>query len=253
MPATHYKIADWGDPVGSGVSGAQFINVTGVAKTNVAGNPPHVDPEPHIVANEYICARLATAVGLPVPPGFLVKKGAEPWFVSLDFNLGGAALPPILPNVLLARNPSLCAGIVLFDTWILNPDRHTSNLAHDTTTDAVNIFDHSRALMPKDFPQRQFALMSENTTCFEHGTHCLRSVLIDATTFPYWHKRILDVPEHQITDALNDAVEVGLQRDNVEFFREYLLDRRKRLPIIVAANAATAFPSLNFGTLPWKP
>src|SRR5690606_21470959 len=70
MPATHYKIADWGDPVGEGVSGSRYINVTGVAKTNVRG-------EPHIVANEYICARLAAAVGLPVPPGFLVKKDGE--------------------------------------------------------------------------------------------------------------------------------------------------------------------------------
>ena len=243
MSATHYKIADWGDPVGEGVSGSRYINVTGVAKTNVPG-------EPHIVANEYVCARLATAVGLPVPPGFLVKKGDEPWFVSMDFNLSGNVLPPILPDLLLAHNPQLCAGIVLFDAWVLNPDRHAKNLAHDTTTDAVVIFDHSRALMPTDRPQREYAEAMVDKPAI--GAHCLAAVLKDASTFKYWHQRLMAVPEHQITDALKDAAEVGLEPGNVDFFRQYLLDRRVALPNIVANNTGV-FPSLNLGTLPWAP
>lgn len=241
MSATHYKIASWGDPVGEGVSGAQYINVTGVAKTNQPS-------EPHIVANEYICARLATAVGLPVPPGFLVKKGDDPWFVSMDFNLSGDVLPPILPNLLLARKPHLCAGIVLFDAWLLNPDRHDKNLAHDTSSDAVVIFDHSRALMPTDLPQRQYAESMVDKPAI--GAHCLATILKDASTFSVWHQRIMAVAEHQIADALNDAAEVGLEPSNVGFFRDYLLDRRSRLPNIVAANTSV-FPGLNLGTLPW--
>jgi len=241
MPATHYKIANWGDPVGEGVSHSRFINVTGVAKTNVPG-------EPHIVANEIICARLAAAVGLPVPPGFLVKKDIEPWFVSLDFNLSGEMLPPILPELLMARNPGLCAGIVLFDAWVLNPDRHAKNLAHDTTTDSVIIFDHSRALMPTDLPQRQYAEAMANKPAI--GAHCLATVLKDASTFDHWHKRIMALAEHQIADALNDAAEVGLEPGNVHFFKEYLLDRRKRLPNFVA-NDPSVFPNLNLGTRSW--
>ncbi|MBL7955408.1 MAG: hypothetical protein JNJ91_10240 [Flavobacteriales bacterium] len=243
MAATHYKIANWGDPVGEGVSDSQYINVTGIAKTNSPA-------EPNIVANEYICARLAAAVGLPVPPGFLVKKDDEPWFVSMDFNLAGDVLPPIIPQILLARKPELCAGIVLFDAWILNPDRHARNLAHDTTTDAVIIFDHSRALMPTDLPQRQYAEAMVDKPAI--GAHCLGTILKDASTFKYWHQRILAVAEHQITDALNDAAEVGLEPGNVHFFRQYLLDRRQRLPKIVANNPG-AFPSLTLGTLPWTP
>lgn len=243
MSATHYKIASWGDPVGDGVSGAQYINVTGVAKTNQLG-------EPHIVANEYICARLAAAVGLPVPPGFLVKKDDEPWFVSMDFNLSGDVLPPILPNLLLARKPDLCAGIVLFDAWILNPDRHAKNLAHDTTTDGVVIFDHSRALMPTDLQQREYAEAMVDKPAI--GAHCLATILKDASTFDHWHHRIMAVADHQIADALSDAAEVGLEPGNVDFFRKYLLDRRQRLPNIVANNTAV-FPNLTLGTLPWTP
>lgn len=241
MPATHYKIADWGDPVGEGVTGSRYINVTGVAKTHVPG-------EPYIVANEYICARLAVAVGLPVPPGFLVKKDAEHWFVSMDFNLSGEMLPPILPDLLVARKPELCAGIVLFDAWVLNPDRHAKNLAHDTNTDAVVIFDHSRALMPTDLPQRQYATEMVDKPAI--GAHCLATVLKDAGTFDHWHKRIMAVAEHQITDALQDAVQLGLEPANVEYFRNYLMDRRIRLPNIVAANTQV-FPNLNLGTLSW--
>lgn len=243
MPATHYKIANWGDPVGEGVSGSQFINVTGVAKTRSVA-------EPHLVANEYICARLAAAVGLPVPPGFLVKKDGEPWFVSMDFNLAGEELPQILPDILLARKPTLCAGIVLFDSWVLNPDRHAKNLAHDTTTDAVVIFDHSRALMPTDLPQREYAEAMVDKPAI--GAHCLATILRDASTFKYWHERIMAVAEHQISDALNDAADIGLEPDNVDFFRRYLMDRRQRLPNIVANNKAV-FPNLTLGTLPWPP
>lgn len=243
MPATHYKIMDWGDPVGEGVSEPRLISVSGVAKTS---NPA----EPHIVANEYICARLAAAVGLPVPPGFLVKEGDRSWFVSLNFNLSGEKLPPVIPELLVARQPDLCAGIVLFDAWALNPDRHAKNLMHYEKTDAVQLFDHSRALMPTDLPQREYAEKMRDLPAI--GAHCLAQKLVDASTFKRWHQRIMAVAEHQITDALNEAVEVGLEPGNVDFFRAYLMDRRTRLPNIVAANKQ-AFPSLNLGTLPWKP
>jgi len=241
MPATHYKIADWGDPVGEGVSDARLISVSGVAKTSKA-------TEPNIVANEYVCARLAAAVGLPIPPGFLVKEDGTSWFVSLNFNLSGEKLPPIIPRLLVARKPELCAGILLFDAWILNPDRHAKNLMHYEKTDAVQVFDHSRALMPTDLPQQQYATSMVNSPAI--GAHCLAPVIADGSTFTHWHQRIMAVAEHQITDALNEAAEVGLEPANVNFFRDYLLDRRTRLPNIVAANTSV-FPGLNLGTLPW--
>lgn len=241
MAETHYKIAEWGDPLNDGVSGSRYINVNGVAKTNLTH-------EPHIVANELIVARLAQATGLPIPPGFLVDKEGEPWFVSLNFNLAGEPLPPIRPKLLAARKPELCAGIVLFDAWVMNPDRHAKNLAHDTTTDAVQIFDHSRALIPTDLPEREYAERMVDKPGI--GAHCLAHEITDASTFPYWHRRIMAVAEHQITDALEAAVGYGLEAENVGFFRDYLLERRIRLPNIVAANR-TVFPSLNLGTLSW--
>lgn len=241
MPASHYKIAEWGDPLNDGVSESRYINVNGVAKTNLP-------LEPHIVANELICARLALAVGLPVPPGFLVMKDGEPWFVSLNFNLAGEPLPPIRPQLLVARKPELCAGIVLFDAWVLNPDRHARNLAHDTSTDDVQIFDHSRALMPTDMAQRQYAEQMVDSPAI--GAHCLARELTDASAFKGWHQRIMAIPEHQLTDALQAAVDVGLEPGNVGFFMDYLLERRSRLPNIVAANPLV-FPSLNLGSLPW--
>ena len=88
MPVTSYKILAWGTPVGHGVSGAQYVNVSGVAKRNS-------EREPHIVASELIAARLGQAILLPIPPAFIVDRDGAPWFASLNFNLAGESLEPI--------------------------------------------------------------------------------------------------------------------------------------------------------------
>src|ERR1035437_7874579 len=88
-----YRVTSWGKAVGIGVTGASFIEVSAICKTNVL--PDH----PYYIANELIAAELERILKLPVPPGFIVEDTSRtPYFASLGFNLTGVALPPILPD-----------------------------------------------------------------------------------------------------------------------------------------------------------
>ena len=242
MPVTSYKILAWGTPVGHGVSGhgvsgAQYVNVSGVAKRNS-------EREPHIVASELIAARLGQAILLPIPPAFIVDCDGAPWFASLNFNLAGESLPPVRGVQVVDNFPSITAGIILFDIWIMNKDRHCRNLAYHRASKRLQIFDHSRALMP--YPnQRAFA--EEHRTRLAIGPrHCLAPHIVDALSFSLWFERIQEVPRYYLKAVLEDAVDVGLRADNVDFFLNMLVERRDRLPQLIDDNIQT-FPALQVG------
>jgi hypothetical protein len=80
----------------------------GVAKRATADHP-------FTVANEYVCGQLGRLLGLPIPPGFTVVAGGTVYHVSMDFNLAGQALPPADAAALVAHDPDLASGIVVFD------------------------------------------------------------------------------------------------------------------------------------------
>jgi hypothetical protein len=140
MPVTNYKVWAWGAPVGVGVTGANHVGIAGVAKKATP-------TDPFLIANEVICNSLARMLLLPCPPGAMLDKGGEPYFFSLNFNLAGMALPPADAVTVVTSFPRLSWGIILFDTLVMNPDRHGLNIAHDTSTNKVQIFDHGHAFL----------------------------------------------------------------------------------------------------------
>lgn len=245
MPVTNYKILAWGAPVGEGVSGARYVNVSGVAKTNS-------EREPNIVASELIAARLGQAILLPIPPAFIVDRDGAPWFASLNFNLAGESLPPVNGAQISDKFPSITAGIILFDIWIMNKDRHCRNLAYHNATERLQIFDHSRALMPH---QDQRAFAERHRTRLAIGPrHCLAPYIVDAHAFSLWFERIRGVPQYYLKAVLEDAIDVGLRADNVDFFLNMLVERRERLPQLIDENLQS-FPALQVGlgnSLLWR-
>ena len=140
MPVTNYKVWAWGAPVGVGVTVANHVGIAGVAKKATP-------TDPFLIANEVICNSLARMLLLPCPPGAMLDKGGEPYFFSLNFNLAGMALPPADAVTVVTSFPRLSWGIILFDTLVMNPDRHGLNIAHDTSTNKVQIFDHGHAFL----------------------------------------------------------------------------------------------------------
>lgn len=118
-----YEIDAWGDPL-PGASAPRYCTLSGIAKLNSASAP-------YAVANEFICGRLGLMVGLPVPPGVVVTADdGRLAYVSLRFGPKGQRPPPTIPEHLVEDKPSVAAGIIAFDCWIGNEDRHQENVAY---------------------------------------------------------------------------------------------------------------------------
>ena len=104
---------------------------------------------PYCIPNELICGELARFLRLPVPPvGVVSQSAGTPLFASRDFNLTGNSLPPVDVAACVQQLPRLSAGLLLFDIWVANCDRHAENFSVDflATPPVMNIFDHSHAL-----------------------------------------------------------------------------------------------------------
>jgi hypothetical protein len=140
VEAGFYGVAALGSPMGAGVTGSREARLDGVVKT--------WDPAaPYTVANEYICGRLASAVGLPVPPGTIARLNDGSWgYVMLRFGHRGDRLPPVDPPEVVRYKASLAAGVVAFDSWVINFDRHEGNLAYAQDV-GLSVFDHGHALL----------------------------------------------------------------------------------------------------------
>lgn len=234
MPPIFYKVHSTLSRVGDGATRPNYIAVVGVAKGASAGSP-------YVVANEIVCGALGRGLGLPIPPGFLVKENGEAYHVSLNFNLTADSLPPADPAALVAALPELAAGIVLFDAWVLNDDRHNKNLAFDTSTTQAVLFDHSHAFLGSgnNGRARLASLVGQPSL----GGHCLKQHLTSAAAFPWWQARIMAIPEFWIRMAVEEASHVGLQREDVEYCVNYLLERRGRLIGLLRGNRAL-FPNI---------
>jgi hypothetical protein len=225
MPATHYKIWAVGNPVGEGATGSMYMGVASVAKCDL-------DSQPYIVANEYIVASLARAIRLPIPPSSLVSHDGKSWHVSQNFNLSGENLPPANPSAIVAAHPRLSWGIVLFDAWVVNTDRHNKNLSFDQTKDLLQIFDHSHAL----FAQTGRTVLENNLEKLGIGGHCLAPQLSDLDGMQEWADRIAAVPDYYIKETVADVIGINVPKELADWTADYLLNRRNRLVDLVKAN-----------------
>lgn len=219
MPATRYKIWAIGSPVGQGATQSMNVGVAGIAKKAL----PQL---PYTVANELICVKLARAVLLPIPPGFIIEEGGEPYYVSLNFNLAGQDLPPANVSDLVQNHPNLACGIILFDAWVVNGDRHRNNIAYDTSTNKVQIYDHSHAFCYGNSPEQHLETNRENLGI---GGHCLASAIQSLDGFAEWAERIKLVPDYYIREVISSTVELGLPEDQVNFCSDYLIERKSKL------------------------
>lgn len=130
------------------------VTTVSVARGNTEGSPM-------LVANEWICSKLAQHLLLPVPPFAIMRKqagGTRRYFASLRFG-GGEETPNDVNLDLLAKHlPYQSTGIVLFDILIANDDRHRGNIKVDRPDSPrqVVIYDHDRACSVASSKERPF-------------------------------------------------------------------------------------------------
>jgi hypothetical protein len=162
----------------------------------------------YVVANEVLCNGIARALVLPCPPGALMEEGGEDYFFSLDFNLAGHSLPPADAKVIVSKFPRLAWGIILFDAFIMNGDRHGRNIAYDASTDRVQIFDHSHAFLGADGDIPRRLASAADQLCI--GGHCLASEVSTEDGLESWLGRIELIPDFFLEEMVEAASTVGL-------------------------------------------
>lgn len=239
MSVIRYKLWQFPDPdkieTTDGVTGAVRVGVSGFAKT-------FCKDAPFAVTNELLGAELGRAIRLPVPPGIVVDHEGSPYFVSVDFNVAGQKLPPADAEALVDRHPSLSCGIIAFDAWIVNVDRHAKNIAFDKASNQVNVFDHSHAFLGARDGKQFLEYHARKIGLGEK--HCVAKQIRDLSDLDMWIKRIKQVPEYFIEDVVGAACAVADGRADKNFCFDYLLQRRERLSELVELNRGS-LPKLN--------
>lgn len=214
-----YKLLSKQGKVGQGVMSADYVAVSGIAKSSNANHP-------YAVANELLCGRLGRSLGLPIPPGFIIEDAGTPWHVSLDFNLAGQQLPPADCASLVQSHSDLAGAIVVFDAWILNGDRHKGNISFDQSSQRINVFDHSHAFYAGTLGKNYLIQFAQSTLV--HSSD-LTPHLKDLNGVHLGLQRLQQLPDYMIEDAVNEASTVGLPNADIQYCIDYLKDRRDRM------------------------
>lgn len=235
MARSRYKLWSEGNalPLG-GATGALNIGMAGIAKKATAAFP-------HVIINEIICNRIAQILLLPCPPGALMEKGSELYFFCLDFNISGMSLPPVIPSDVISVSPILAWKIILFDILIMNADRHDQNIAHDTTSNAIQIFDHSHAFTSASGDIE--ANLARKSPALSIGEHCLAKEITVTDGFENACNVVKAIPDFFIEGVVEEACEVGLPKLHARLCIDILRTRRDGLRSLVRENAG-AFPKL---------
>ncbi len=248
-----YQIIRFEQPVGSGVTDAWWAQLRAVMKRNSTA-------EPYCVPNELVCGLLGQFLGLPVPPCGLFVEPRNPsavWFGTMNFNLNGDTLPPAEPDdCFLAYadpahpRPDAVVGVLLFDLWVLNADRHSRNLVLDdsVTPAQLHVFDHSHALFGREGSARLHRLREDLVIAGlnpESGNrHCLIDGVRFTNWFRFWLDRIHAVPRFAITDAVDRVLHSRLiTHEEAGSAVETLWFRRERLTDILYRNR-NQFPNI---------
>ena len=230
MDPGFYGVAAVESPIGVGVTGSRFCTLAGVVKID--------SPEAaYTVANEYVASRLAGLLGLPVPPGAIAElDDGTTSFTMMRFGKKGDKPPPVDAADFVASRPRLAAGIVLFDSWVLNADRHAGNLAwYPAGRGSVSIFDHGHALFGTVAGKGIEVLDGRvNHPFLGHG--CLIGELTVAADVEAWIEQIEAVRDTAIRDICQPLAGLGVcSQDESAKLEEVLVSRRRALRTLVKA------------------
>jgi hypothetical protein len=130
-----------------------------------------------------------------------------------------------------AAFPQLSCGILLFDMWVLNGDRHNGNISHDTVANKVQLFDHSHAL----FAHGNFQNFVNASSI---GGHCLAPVVSALDGLQDWNSHIAAVPERFVRSVVADVAgdEFGITAGKAQECADFLIARRAQLIDIAKAH-----------------
>lgn len=147
------------------------------------------------------------------------------------------------PRALATAKPKIAAGIVAFDCWVLNPDRHPGNLAFSPRHGVVSMFDHGHSLLGTSAGQGEQYLEGCRDMAFWSG--CLISELTRASDLRYWAERLASIHDDRVTEIAEAAAELGVcTSQEASKVGEILNHRKKRIGDYVDLGRAS-FPAVS--------
>lgn len=230
-----YSIDIIGEPVGAGVTAPQYGKMGCVIKRNPADSP-------YTVANEFIASRIGLLLGLPIPPGVIVETEAHGGVhVMLRFGEADEKPPPGNPVELVRDHPDLAAGIVVFDIWVCNGDRHEKNWAYSPKLFPAVFFDHASALCGVGSTVTRLTNMAGKPPAASAIWH----EIDDVSLFDAHVQAVEALPHRTIHRLFAEAVDAkAFDPNDAQVAFDGLLARRATLRGILSAASSKSMPKL---------
>ncbi len=255
-PLPPVAVLDDFGPIGSGASRARSVS-TGTGEFLVKG-PDLTTDNQYVAANEYLAAKLARRMNLPILPCEIVELHGHVYFGS-EYMPSGTWYPIITePLFQGVRNREAVYGLVVFDAWIVNTDRHAQNLLVRSIrgggNDTLLLNDHSHCLVTPPSPPKSSAdlavLVRSPVSGHVSGLDFIRAAVTEVDSL----RAALTVAEAVTDDQLRAMVESAHPSwwphgsKDKSAYRQFLGQRRGQLRSLFESERGI-FPNLTGGSL----
>lgn len=206
------------------------------------------------LVNEYIAARLAEELSLPVPPVRVVsvshkfikrnlllrQQGFEPGvqfaslYIKKSSTLKHFPTPPEKHKIVNRRR---LAGMVVFDLWLNNLDRQRKNLLLKSSPLGykVMLIDHGNCF-PGAFKWSTKTLKRNKNPRLTQPVHSWAAAMLSRRHFTKYVQKIQDLPAEKIEEIIDSVPdEWNVSKEEKKQLYKFLKKRKKKLDDLVEA------------------
>ena len=208
----------------------------------------------YLIANEWIAANICQFLRLPVPPFAIVRKKSRSTTMFISQSYEGDSTPSdVNPANLYRGFPKETTGVVVFDIFIANCDRHGGNLKVDNPLKPrqFHLIDHERALFYiykgegiKRLQGREDRLGISDGSQSADEYHCLIEELDSIEHLQFWIDRVASIPDWFIEDICEDVKKVACKSSECEYLKKFLKERKTKLQTLIQNNKSR-FPRIS--------
>lgn len=203
-----------------------------------------------VAANEWVAARLAALLGLPVLDHQILTMEGE-----LFFGSAWMPKPSFYPTIdedkwRRCENRDRIHDIAVFDTWLINQDRHASNMIVRRVKLRQERFllilnDHSHLLVSPLGPTRIDDLMARVDAPPDLFTTLplIRENVVEPSLIRAVLDKIEGLPDSEIQAVVTSTPDELLAPADQSIYAEFLIQRRLKLRGIIRSRSAI-FPNL---------
>lgn len=236
-------------PIGKGASRGRVVIAENGEEYLIKG--PSLTPDhPTVGANEWIAVRLAAMLGLPVQDHVIAAKGDNLFFGS-RFMPDTSFFPALTETILKqCENRERTYDVVVFDVWLINPDRHEENLiarrVKGSKAHALMLNDHSHLLVNPLGPATVDQLMGKVSASARPYVRqsCISASIEDPARLDAALNRVEGLSEGEIRSTVATTPPELLSSAAQDTCADFLVERRARLRASVEKDSASIFENL---------